>query len=61
MYEGYDRQPITVPVGERLGRIFKVIGEPIDEIGPVEAYRASIHRPAPELWIKTSTEMLKQY
>ena len=31
-------QPITVPVGEKtLGRIFNVIGEPIDEIGPVEA------------------------
>jgi F-type H+-transporting ATPase subunit beta len=41
--------PITVPVGEKtLGRIFNVLGEPIDEGGPVEAEeRYSIHRPAP--------------
>ena len=31
-------QPITVPVGpETLGRILNVVGEPIDEAGPVEA------------------------
>ncbi|WP_036260055.1 F0F1 ATP synthase subunit beta [Methylocapsa aurea] len=41
--------PITVPVGEAcLGRIINVIGQPVDELGPVEAtdYRA-IHQPAP--------------
>jgi F-type H+-transporting ATPase subunit beta len=41
--------PIAVPVGEgTLGRIMNVIGEPIDEAGPVtgEAMRA-IHQPAP--------------
>ncbi|PWH17920.1 MAG: F0F1 ATP synthase subunit beta, partial [Ardenticatenia bacterium] len=41
--------PITVPVGEcTLGRIFNVLGRPIDNKGPVEAqeYRP-IHRPAP--------------
>ena len=41
--------PITVPVGkETLGRIFNVLGEPIDEQGPVETQqRYSIHREAP--------------
>ncbi len=41
--------PITVPVGEcTLGRIFNVLGRPIDNKGPVAAkeYRP-IHRPAP--------------
>jgi F-type H+-transporting ATPase subunit beta len=41
---------IAVPVGKAtLGRIFNVLGEPVDECGPVnntEFY--SIHRPAPE-------------
>ncbi len=42
-------KPITVPVGpETLGRILNVIGEPIDERGPVGAARSSpIHRQAP--------------
>jgi len=42
--------PIQVPVGpETLGRILNVIGEPIDERGPVGATRfASIHADAPE-------------
>jgi F-type H+-transporting ATPase subunit beta len=41
--------PITVPVGpETLGRILNVIGEPIDERGPVGAQKFSpIHREAP--------------
>ena len=41
--------PITVPVGQAcLGRIFNVVGEPIDNKGPVEAKeRYPIHRPAP--------------
>jgi F-type H+/Na+-transporting ATPase subunit beta len=43
--------PITVPVGEAtLGRIFNVLGEPIDDAGPVHAEtRYPIHRPAPTL------------
>src|SRR5256714_8232814 len=42
--------PITVPVGEEtLGRIFNLLGEPIDEGEPVEGEeRWPIHRPAPE-------------
>ncbi|MGB6325781.1 MAG: F0F1 ATP synthase subunit beta [Methylocella sp.] len=41
--------PITVPVGEAcLGRIINVIGEPADELGPVETTtRRAIHQPAP--------------
>ena len=41
--------PISVPVGtETLGRIMDVLGNPIDEKGPIgEKERASIHRPAP--------------
>ncbi|ABI62954.1 F0F1 ATP synthase subunit beta [Granulibacter bethesdensis] len=42
-------RPITVPVGPgTLGRILNVIGEPIDERGPVDAKKTySIHREAP--------------
>ena len=41
--------PITVPVGEEvLGRIFNVLGEPVDGLGPVAATRTrSIHMPPP--------------
>ena len=49
--------PITMPVGpETLGRILNVIGEPVDERGPVQTNRRlPIHRPAPE-FIDQSTE-----
>jgi F-type H+-transporting ATPase subunit beta len=49
--------PITMPVGpETLGRILNVIGEPVDERGPVVTQRRSpIHKPAPE-FIDQSTE-----
>ena len=49
--------PITVPVGpETLGRIMNVIGEPVDERGPVNtAKRLPIHRAAPE-FVEQSTE-----
>lgn len=45
----YRGQQITVPVGKgALGRILNVVGEPIDEQGPVKAdARWEIHRPAP--------------
>ena len=48
---------ITVPVGpETLGRIINVIGEPIDERGPINAKRSmGIHRPAPA-YVDQSTE-----
>src|SRR5438128_4534092 len=43
--------PISVPVGPAtLGRLFNVLGEPIDAKGPVMAeQRYPIHRPAPSL------------
>src|SRR5207302_77354 len=49
--------PITMPVGpETLGRILNVIGEPVDERGPiVTKMRSPIHRPAPE-FVDQSTE-----
>ena len=53
--------PITVPVGpETLGRILNVIGEPIDERGPVNAkQRYPIHRAAPSFEDQaTSSEIL---
>merc|ERR1712100_881794 len=41
--------PIKVPVGEQtLGRIINIIGEPIDELGPIGSTKNyPIHRPAP--------------
>ena len=54
-------RPITMPVGpETLGRILNVIGEPIDERGPVStAKRLPIHREAPEFTEQsTETEVL---
>jgi F-type H+/Na+-transporting ATPase subunit beta len=48
--------PITVPVGPAtLGRIMNVIGEPVDEAGPILATkRAAIHRPAPSFEEQTT-------
>ncbi len=42
-------RPIAVPVGEpSLGRIFNVVGEPLDDLGPVDAKELwPIHREAP--------------
>ena len=50
-------QPILVPVGRAtLGRIMNVIGEPIDDRGPIETdLRRPIHAPAPE-FVDQSTE-----
>ncbi len=41
--------PVSVPVGkETLGRVLNVIGEPVDQMGPVNTnQRWPIHRPAP--------------
>jgi F-type H+-transporting ATPase subunit beta len=45
------KKPISVPVGKAtLGRIMNVVGEPVDEQGPVKAEEHwPIHRPAPDL------------
>ncbi|NOY76599.1 MAG: F0F1 ATP synthase subunit beta [Calditrichaeota bacterium] len=54
--------PITVPVGmEDLGRILNVIGEPIDEVGPVKTKkRYPIHRDAPKFEdLETKSEILE--
>jgi F-type H+/Na+-transporting ATPase subunit beta len=49
--------PISVPVGRGvLGRVLNVLGEPVDEMGPVKAEkRYPIHRPAPPL-VEQSTK-----
>jgi F-type H+-transporting ATPase subunit beta len=49
---------ITVPVGrETLGRVLNVIGEPVDELGPVNAKeRRPIHRPAPAFDEQSTSE-----
>ena len=54
--------PISVPVGEKtLGRLFNVLGEPIDEIAPPQTREHwSIHRKAPSFEEQaTSQEMLE--
>src|SRR5512142_2716233 len=50
-------EPIAVPVGDEcLGRIINVVGDPVDEAGPVKtAERRPIHQPAPS-YMEQSTE-----
>ena len=50
--------PISMPVGPKtLGRVLNVVGDPVDELGPVETEkRYPIHRPAPDLE-QQSTEL----
>src|SRR4249920_2230861 len=50
-------EPISVPVGdETLGRIINVVGDPVDEAGPVKtAQRRAIHQEAP-VFTEQSTE-----
>ncbi|OGB69844.1 MAG: F0F1 ATP synthase subunit beta [Caldithrix sp. RBG_13_44_9] len=53
---------ITVPVGpEVLGRLMNVIGEPIDELGPIKTKEQyPIHRPAPKYEnLSTETQILE--
>ncbi|RPH92353.1 MAG: F0F1 ATP synthase subunit beta, partial [Calditrichaeota bacterium] len=54
--------PISVPVGRgTLGRLLNIIGEPIDERGPIQAEQKwSIHRDAPKMEdLETHTEILE--
>jgi len=54
--------PISVPVGRAtLGRLFNILGEPLDNFGPVEASeRWPIHRSAPSFQDQeSSTQMLE--
>ncbi|HZQ79558.1 MAG TPA: F0F1 ATP synthase subunit beta [Acidimicrobiia bacterium] len=54
--------PITVPVGEEcLGRVFNLLGEPVDFRGPVEArQRRPIHAPSPQFQrLSTNTEIFE--
>ncbi len=48
---------ISVPVGKPvLGRIMNVIGEPVDQLGPIKAEKAyQIHRPAPSFDQQSTT------
>jgi F-type H+-transporting ATPase subunit beta len=54
--------PIMVPVGRgTLGRVINVIGEPVDQLGPIQSdTRYPIHRPAPTFEEQsTETRMLE--
>ena len=54
--------PVMVPVGqETLGRLFNVMGEPLDNLGPIESPEHwSIHRPPPSFEEQeTTTEILE--
>ncbi|MCS7336949.1 MAG: F0F1 ATP synthase subunit beta [Verrucomicrobiae bacterium] len=52
--------PISMPVGQGvLGRMLNVVGEPIDELGPIPAEkRYPIHRPPPALVEQSTTPQL---
>jgi F-type H+-transporting ATPase subunit beta len=55
-------RPISVPVGPAtLGRVFNVLGQPIDEKGAVDTQQVyPIHRPAPEFdELTTATEVFE--
>jgi F-type H+-transporting ATPase subunit beta len=56
-------EPISVPVGSQaLGRIFNLLGEPLDDLGPLPEpdRRYTIHRPSPKLEDQaTETEQLE--
>jgi len=54
--------PITVPVGEEcLGRVFNLLGEPVDFRGPVDVQnRRPIHAPSPQFQrLSTNTEVFE--
>jgi F-type H+-transporting ATPase subunit beta len=57
--KAYDTgEPITVPVGKQtLGRVLNVLGQPVDNMGPINTeQRFPIHRPAPS-FEEQSTEL----
>src|SRR5499433_1711096 len=49
--------PISVPVGPgTLGRVMNVLGEPVDQLGPIQhSKRMPIHRPAPSFEEQATT------
>jgi F-type H+-transporting ATPase subunit beta len=52
-------EPITVPVGKpTLGRIIDVLGQPIDEAGPISAKMLPIHRQPPSFADQAASEEL---
>ena len=54
--------PITVPVGKAtLGRIMDVLGNPVDEVGPIGSDQTrAIHQPAPKFdELSSTTELLE--
>jgi F-type H+-transporting ATPase subunit beta len=55
-------EPVSVPVGiETLGRVFNLVGEPIDDRGPIAvSERRTIHRQPPEMSeLSTKTELFE--
>ena len=54
-------KPLSVPVGRAtLGRVFNVLGQPIDEVGEVNTEVHPIHRPAPAFEeLSTQDEVLE--
>ncbi|HEX7655143.1 MAG TPA: F0F1 ATP synthase subunit beta, partial [Verrucomicrobiae bacterium] len=64
MKRGYEvtdtGKPISMPVGEAvMGRVFNVVGEPVDEQGPVKADKYNpIHRAAPALVDQSTTPQI---
>lgn len=52
--------PISVPVGQKtLGRIVDVIGQPIDEMGPIDTdIRWPIHRPTPSFEDQSTSKVI---
>ncbi|HXE04467.1 MAG TPA: F0F1 ATP synthase subunit beta, partial [Bryobacteraceae bacterium] len=52
--------PISVPVGKQtLGRVMNVLGQPVDDMGPIETeMRYPIHRPAPPFEDQSTSQQM---